>query len=291
MIAIAGPNLPHQLLHAAGRHGGALPLTPDRDCPRAGQWLESKFQPWAPRVLEHWLDGDYDHFDAVMFSRADDSSQRLYYYLCEMQRAGQVGGPEPLVFDVAKIPRQSSLVHVAEKLRALADQLSVDESALEAAIRQGNAASDTSAPVGTGPTCLVTGSPMPDARLLEAVEQGGFVPVGQTLEQSWLATAPVEEGTGDPVAALARALHEQDSGPRSFAEPSGRLRRQIAESAARAVIVWHIEEDEVRTWQLPSLRAVLQQSGLPHLVLSRRDWLAGDGAAIEIAAFLEGVSA
>ncbi|MEL1251326.1 2-hydroxyacyl-CoA dehydratase family protein [Aurantiacibacter gilvus] len=280
------------MLQAAGRHGGALPLTPDRECPRAGQWLESKFQPWAPRVLEHWLDGDYDHFDAVMFSRADDSSQRLYYYLGEMQRTGQVGGPEPLIFDVAKIPRQSSLVHIADKLRALADQLSVDRDSLEAAIRQGNSALDGRAPVASGPVCLVAGSPPPDTRLFDAVEQSGFAPVGQTLEQSWLASAaPVEEGSDDPLAALAKALHVQDSGPRSFADPAERLCRQIADSGARAVVIWHIEEDETRTWQLPSERAVLEQSGLPFLVLSRRDWLAQDGAADEIAEFLEGVSA
>lgn len=289
MIAIAGPNLPHQLLAAAGCHAGALAFAPDRDCMRAAQWLESKFQPWAPCVLEHWLDGDYDQFDAVLFSRADDTSQRLYYYLTEMQRMGQVGGPQPLIFDVAKIPRPASLQRTADSLRALGAQLQVSDTALEAAIRQANAVVPPATAANGERICLVVGSPMPDERLYPAISGSGYVPVGTTLAQSWLAPAtPVEEGAGDPYVALARALQEMDNGPRSFADPAERLLRQVSDSGASAVVIWHIEEDEARTWQLPAERQALEQAGVPHLVLSRRDWLARDGAAEEIAAFLAG---
>ena len=39
-------------------------------------------------IAEQWLTGELDFLDAVVFPRSDDSAQRLYYYLCELQRRG-----------------------------------------------------------------------------------------------------------------------------------------------------------------------------------------------------------
>ena len=58
---------------------------------------------------------------------------------------------------------------------------------------------------------------------------------------------------------------------------------------AEAVVLWQIEEDEAQAWHLPSQRAALAREGLPALVMTRRDWLARDGAADEIAGFLQGI--
>jgi len=78
-IAHVGPNLPQDLLRATGRHAGPLGFDPDRSTPVADRWMESKFAPWARAILEGWAAGDYDGLGQVLFSRADDSAQRLYY--------------------------------------------------------------------------------------------------------------------------------------------------------------------------------------------------------------------
>ena len=53
----------------------------------------------------------------------DDSGQRLYYYLCELQRRGLCGGPRPLLYDVADIGRPSSTGYTRESTRRLAQEL------------------------------------------------------------------------------------------------------------------------------------------------------------------------
>lgn len=290
MIGIAGPDLPHEVLLAAGKHGGPLAIAPDRDCPRAALWLESKFAPWAAPLLESWLEGAYDHLDAVLFSRADDSSQRLYYYICELRRLGETKGPEPLIFDIARIPRDISRDRTVAQVRALAARLGVGEAALEAAIAGANARRAQGTALPDGPRCLLLGSAPPDLRLHMAVEGAGFAALGDTLAQHWMALGEVvEEGTGDPVAAIGTALHARQGGPRSFADPAEVLRQRIAESSASAVVLWRIEEDEAQCWHLPAERRALEESGLPHLVLTRRDWLGRDGAGQEITEFLQGL--
>ncbi len=123
MIAHLGPNLPHDLFDATGRNAGALRWNVDRAMPAADRWLESKFAPWTRSVVQDWADGALDHLEAVVFSRADDSAQRLYYYMCELRRTGAVRGPEPLMLDIAKIPRASSVARTEAALRALGARL------------------------------------------------------------------------------------------------------------------------------------------------------------------------
>jgi hypothetical protein len=294
VIAIAGPNLPHEVLEAAGCHGGVLALDPDRATPTATRWLESKFAPWAFPLVEAWAAGEYDHFDAVLFSRADDTSQRLYYYLCELQRRGDVAGPEPLVFDLAKISRPSSVEHTVNKVRQLAHDLGVDQAALEQAIvtaNQRRSAATAVAAAGAGPLCLIEGSPLPDQRLHRVIAASGFAARGQTLAERWSDPGGVvAEASGDPAAALGAMLHAMPDGGRSFADPVARLRSRIAACSPAAVIVWRIEEDEAQSWQLPAERRVLAEVGVPSLVLTRTDWLARDDAADQITAFLAGVA-
>ncbi|WP_137680114.1 hypothetical protein [Aurantiacibacter suaedae] len=287
MIASAGPNLPLAVLRATGAYAGPLPIDLDKPVTTASDWMESKFAPWAPLALQAWADGDYDHLDRVVFSRADDTAQRFYYYVCELQRRGLVGGPEAILFDVAMIPRQSSLERTEQKVRELADLLGVGDSAIDEAIMPASGA----APSGEQPLCLIAGSPMPDRRLHDAVEAAGFAAAGQTLAQYWGEEAgAVEQGTGEPCAAIARALHASASGPRSFADRADFLADRLARSGAEAAILWRIEEDEAQVWHLPAERRVLEESGVPHLVLTRRDWFARDGAGEEISRFLAEVT-
>ena len=290
MIAVAGPDLPHEILHAAACHAGPIAFDPDRQTPRAEKWLESKFAPWTRSVMEDWIDGRYDGLQAVLFSRADDSSQRLYYYICELQRAGQIRGPEALIVDIARIPRRISRERIAGQLQILCTRLSVTPDQLEAAISAANLRRSKKTAARAGRRCLLAGTPPPDRRLHLAIEEAGFVPVGPTLAEDWSDEgAMVEEHSGDPIGALATQMHARRGGPRSFADPAALLEERIGECDAAAVILWRIEEDEAQCWHLPAELRALEKLGVPHLVLTRRDWLARDGVAAEIDSFLRGI--
>ena len=288
-IAHVGPNLPQELLRATGRHAGPLPFDPDRPTPIADQWMESKFAPWARAILEGWAAGDYDDLGQVVFSRADDSAQRLYYYLCELRRRDLVGGPEPLILDIAKVPRTSSIARTAYSLRRLADRLSVNDSALADAIHACNGERVRAEPASAARPCLLAGTPPPDRRLHQVAAQAGFTPSGPTLGDTWRQLGAAVDVRGDPISALARQVHADPAGPRSFTDAGAALRQAIAECSAEAVVLWQIEEDEAQAWHLPAQRAALAGVGVPALVMTRRDWLARDGAAGEITTFLHGL--
>lgn len=292
MFAYAGPNLPHDLFEATGRNAGPLTWNVDRAMPAADRWLESKFAPWTRSVLQDWAEGALDHLEAVVFSRADDSAQRLYYYLCELRRAGAIKGPELLVLDIAKSPRPSSIARDEVALRKLAERLGVGEAALGRAIAAGNARRAGPVASATGAkVCLIAGSPLPDERMHRMVEQSGWSATGCTLAEEWGDLGPVVDEGSEPFAALARQLHARRVDTRGFFDRSGALTEAAAASAAKAAILWLIEEDDTTVWHLPAMRAALEAQGLPVLVATRRDWSCCDGIDAEISAFLAGVAA
>src|SRR5690606_38530408 len=107
-IGFVGPDVPVDVLLASGRPFGHLPWRATGAIgaigatgatgaagatPWADRWLESSFPFWARSILEQWHDGAFDALDTVIFSRADDASQRLYYYVAELKRRGKRGGP------------------------------------------------------------------------------------------------------------------------------------------------------------------------------------------------------
>lgn len=285
-FASVGFDLPFALLKASERYAGPLSWNVDRPFPRASQWLESKFPQWAFSLIEDWADGEFDHLGAVIFSRGDDSAQRLYYYVCELRERGILGGPEPLIFDVALIARRSSEARTIEAVRRLAEVLGVSENAAEAAI----ASQTTSAAPrqGGGRSCLLAGTPPPDRRLHAAVEACGWTAYGSTLADFWsgaLAQSPMA-GTGDPFAAIGRAVHGASVGPRAFVDRRAALATAVQAAKAERVVLWYAEEDEAEVWNLPAQRALLAQLGVPVLAITRASWRLDDGAAERIAAFL-----
>lgn len=291
MFAYAGPNLPHDLFDATGRNAGPIGWNIDRAMPAADRWLESKFAPWTRSVVQDWADGALDHLEAVIFSRADDSAQRLYYYLCELRRSGAIKGPEPLMLDIAKIARESSVARTEAALRKLGEKLGVDATVLSAAIASSNVARQNAVPAipSTAPVCLIAGSPLPDDRLHREVAQAGWSAVGRTLADEWADRGPAVDESGDPIAALARQLHARHLDTRGFYNRTAALRDQALAVGAMAAVLWLIEEDDTTVWHLPAMHAVLEEMGLPVLVATRRDWSCRDGINTEIAAFLEGI--
>jgi benzoyl-CoA reductase/2-hydroxyglutaryl-CoA dehydratase subunit BcrC/BadD/HgdB len=136
-IGYLGWNVPVELILAAGAIPVQLSAPPDSiDTALADRFLENSFSAQSRVVAQRWLAGDLDCLEAVIFSRSDDNAQRLYYYLCELQRMGECKGPRPLLYDLARIQRGTSVAHTIESTRALAAAIGADESRLSAAIQR-----------------------------------------------------------------------------------------------------------------------------------------------------------
>jgi len=138
VIGMVGADIPVEIVLASGAMPLQLPVLADHPTPLADRYLEPGFSPAARSFAQQWLSGGFDFLQAVVFSRSDDSAQRLYYYLCELQRSGRTAGPRPLLYDVAKIPRQSSRRHTEDSTLRLANELGCDFSALPDAIEKRN---------------------------------------------------------------------------------------------------------------------------------------------------------
>ena len=325
-IGYVGADVPVDLLLATGRVACHLPWSADRATPVADQWLESSFPGWARSMLEDWAAGRFDCLSQVVFSRGDDSAQRLYYYVCELQRRRLLGGPEPLIFDVAGIPRESSRLHTVAAVRSLATRFGVDDLALLEGMRAANrrralfgridatrtAAGDLYEKIaraslfddvdaildearwpdaaGNG-RLLLAGSAPPDDRLHRAAETAGWSVVGETHGRSLTRLGPlIEENAADPAAAIGAQRHAAAAGPRGFGDVATALLATVHRKGAQAVVLWLTREEESLVWHVPAQRAALAAAGIPMLTLTARRWDASDGAMDEIAGFLAEVS-
>lgn len=290
MIATVGPCLPVDLLAATGRYSGPLEWQLGGPTPRADEWLESRFPGWARSILEDWAEGRFDDHDVVVFSRGEDVAQRLYYYICELQRRNIVAGPRPLIFDVAKVPREASEAHTVASVRALATELGLDDTALATGIAATNERRAQAHPTAAALACLMPGTPPPQDLLHNAVREAGFVPLGQTLYESWADLGPPVDVDADPAAAIGRQVHARHNDGRGFGDTAAEVADLAATTGAAAAVLWYTEEDEARIWQLPRIRAALAELRLPILVMTRRDERGTDEAPTAIEAFLAGVA-
>ncbi len=291
-IASVGPDIPHDVLIATERYSGPLKWNVDRSFPHAEQWLESKFPLWAFSILEDWAAGAFAHLDTVVFSRGDDTAHRLYYYISELQRRRLIAGPKPLVFDVAKIDRSTSLAQNIDAVQKLASDLSVNSTALEQAVAETNTKRHQNITPSThARSCLLAGSAPPDLRLHHIIEKAGWSAVGETLEDTWRRLGHVvQENTGDPIHAIGQQLYAAQIGPRAFYDRAHELLETVRLHAAKAVVLWYIEEDEAQIWHLPELRKALEAAAVPLLVLTRCSWRANDGVDAKITDFLKGLT-
>jgi hypothetical protein len=322
-IGHVGFDIPLDVLLASGRPFCHLPWVPGRATPLADRWLESAFPGWARSILEDWLRGAFDCFHSVVFTRGDDASQRLYYYLCELQRRGLAAGPRPLIFDVAMIRRPSSLQHCERAIRTLLAQLDVDLSALGSGMARANHQRELFAalaavraapghvyeniaraslfrdlsPVLDGVTLeaaaparrlLLAGSVPPDDRFHRAVEAIGWNVVAEALQLTITRHgAPLGDHHAAPLAALAQHCNAAQGGSRDFADRAANLVGAARSAQAAAVVLWLTEEDEALAWHIARQRAALSAAGIPHLVLIRQRWDGSDDAAGAMCRYLQ----
>lgn len=325
-LGCVGYDVPLDLLLATGRAFAHLPWQVGRATPFADRWLESGYPGWARSMLQDWSDGVFDVFREVLFTRSDDATQRLYYYVCELQRRGLLRGPVPLMLDVARIPRPSSVARTTAALRGMADRLQVPVQDLAQGVLHANALrerhveldearhapghlyaqlahaahfTDLDALPGiellaqgsvTGRRVLLAGSAPPDDRLHRAVEAAGATVVADHHARSLRRHGMLVQCEGDPFEALGQQMHGRPDGPRGFGDPAALLRDAAARARAEAVVLWLTREDEALVWHVPAQRRAMAEAGLPLLVLGARRWDAADGAADEIKTFLESLA-
>lgn len=322
-IAYVGFDVPVDVLFASQRPFCHLPWRKDRPTPNADRWLETSFPGWARSMLEDWFDGVFDCFERVIFTRGDDAAQRLYYYVCELQRRGVLGGPTPCIFDVALIPRPTSVAHTGRALRTLMRELDIDASALRNGIACANRqrawcarlADERHAPghlyenivraslfrdlsllggaVALPPPAsarrlLLAGSVPPDDTFHRAAENCGWNVVHEAHQLNLCRHgAPLRDNGEDPVTLLAQHCNANASGSRSFGDRAAALVDASKRVAADAVVIWLTDEDEALAWHVARQRAALTEAGIPHLVMTRRRWDGADGAADELCRYLK----
>ncbi len=321
-----GLDLPEDLLAAPGRAAVHLPWRRGAKTPRADAWLEDAFPGWARSILEDWAAGRFDFLEAVIFSRGDDVSQRLYYYVCELQRQRRIGGPAPLIFDVARIPRASSAEWTMRAVSRLAADLGLSDADLAHGIaianqrrellreldlqarlpgryreRAARASLFTGAetlaldriPLLAGNTpvrgrVLLTGSVPPDDGLHLAIEAIGWNVALDMHARDLARLGPVVAGNAQPPQRrIATQVHDYPRGPRGFHDRAAAIVAAARKRGVDAVILWLFEEDEAFAWDIVGARRELQQAGIPALVLTRRRWDLSDAPEGDIARFLE----
>lgn len=321
-IGYVGFDVPIDLLLAPPIYSAHLPWRTGAAFPFADQWLESGFPEWSRAILEDWAAGHFDFMEAVIFTRGDDAAQRLYYYICELKRRGDIGGPQPLIFDIARIDRPTSVARTSYSVRHLAELLGLSDDDLAEGIARANARREAfeaweaargangaaherlaraslyvplnelpDAAIKPSPQTerrvLLAGSVPPDARLHRAVEVSGFSITGEAHDLSLLRHGPAVRTSGDPADAIGRQIQALPIGARSFANRGPIVVEAALRARAQAVILWYVEEDEAQVWQIPSQTQALAREGIPALVLTRRSWSGENGTTEQIQDFLK----
>jgi len=136
VVGYVGPDIPVEIILASGAVPVRLTGNADERTPHADRFVERAFAPEIRSIAEQWATGRLDFLDRLVLPRSDDSAQRLYYYLCELQRQERGNAPAPVIYDTSATERQSSVSHAIAGTLKLARELGAEESALPAAIEE-----------------------------------------------------------------------------------------------------------------------------------------------------------
>ena len=125
IVLYVSNDIPVELIHACGCFPLQLPTAPRASYSRADHYLEPNFEPMVRAALEQLLQGELNDASLFVLPRSSDAWQRLYYYLCELSRSFRERLPEPFLYDLQKLPTQSSAHYNLESNRRFAQKLSV----------------------------------------------------------------------------------------------------------------------------------------------------------------------
>ena len=138
VIGFFGSEIPVELIIAAGAFPLRLPSALQSDTGAADAYLESSFMPEVRSIAEQYLQGAFDFVDSIILPRSNDSAQRLYYYLSELHTRQLHTAPIPLIYDSAKILRDSSKFHTRAATRRLAAEIGTLAKELPGAVERRN---------------------------------------------------------------------------------------------------------------------------------------------------------
>jgi hypothetical protein len=327
VIGHVGDGVPVALLLAAGALPVRLRGRPDADTSRADAFVESSFPTEHRVIASQWLAGDLDHLDAVVFARGDDAGQRLYYYLCELQRRGLCAGPRALLFDGAGLSRAASLEHTRASVRLLANELGADADSLPGALERLAARTrvlDQAREQGRAGEALA-GSFI--WRLQFIADCDGREDFAERARQ-WIRQAPrmtaprrvllsgdqlpddrmhlelervgasvVMELTGSSVATPDSTRDPLDAiadATRCCESPALSMRRDARwlADAARAhridsAVLWLSEQDEALPWEIARQVRELRADGVPTLLLARQPWRITAATLEQVTSFIQ----
>jgi benzoyl-CoA reductase/2-hydroxyglutaryl-CoA dehydratase subunit BcrC/BadD/HgdB len=312
LIGYVGHDIPIELILAANAVPTAIQGRAGHATPHADRYLEPTFLPAIRSIAEQWLTGELDEIEAVVFTRSDDSAQRLYYYLCELQRRGLCRGPTPLIYDIASCDRASSETHTIAATRALAQALDASEDALNDAMQRVRermalslAATRTTlvAPPARGSFVQQTmraaerdwsidfdhtlraQDPSPVASDATRLMLIGSVPAAEDLheiaEQSGaniVATLNTQtpygyDSTSNKSDPYRTIARRCRAHPwRSIMQSPNMIRERLKEASIDGVILWTVAEDTGLAWVCPPLERALRAGGTEVLTLTMQPW-------------------
>ena len=328
VIGYYGNDIPVALILAAGALPVRLRAAPRSATARADLYLESAHSPELRALVEQWLAGELDFIETVIFPRSDDSAQRVYYYLCELQRRGVCAGPRPLLYDVAGIGRPVSVDYTRESTRRLARDLGVNDEQLPQALRRvadreklcsdirARCAADPPLP-GSLAWALARASGCDwretfDGRARRWLDEAISLPrarrillAGDLLPDASLHEA-IESAGGSVVLeltesaadgdtansplldALADQFHARRTPVRAMREDAHWAVRNARNGRADAVVFWLAEEDESLPWEIARQMRNLATAGIPALALTRQSWQPDQAALARVGEFVAG---
>jgi hypothetical protein len=328
VIGYVGNDIPVSLILAADALPVRLRGVAGRPAPRADQFLESAHLPEMRDIAEQWLGGALDFLDAVVFPRSDDSAQRIYYYLCELQRRGLCGGPRPLLYDVASIARPSSRDYTLESTRRLARDLGSRDALLEPSLLRARRREALLAQIRS--RCALP-TPLPGSAAMRVCRAAGcdWREAFDAAAMQWLASAPASSATrrvvlagdaaptdavhraiedaggnvvlewtesqavtnppgGDILAMIATQFQERRGPVLAMRENPAWLAEGVRSADADAAVLWLIEEDEALPWEIARQVRNLGRS-TPVLLLSRQGWEVTPDALSRVREFVAGL--
>ncbi|MGI1677913.1 MAG: 2-hydroxyacyl-CoA dehydratase family protein [Cellvibrionaceae bacterium] len=105
-------NIPLEIIHAAELMPFHLIGDPSQPTPLADEFMEPAFDPITRSIFQKLLAGEYNYLDLIVLPRCNDSHQRLYYYISEIQRKyPQYNLPPVFLVDLLHSPRETSAKH------------------------------------------------------------------------------------------------------------------------------------------------------------------------------------